>query len=133
MKVVGLHAAGYILSMEMLHFHLSRDVLLTLVLEALMGGVLWALNQLVLKIRAWFFGISLMRSDMQRLRVQVMELRAEVVRSSIMLPPAPNPARDSFVPYAPIVIPPSLPTINVTSEDFVEGWEDDEDKTSSRS
>lgn len=130
--VVGLQPSGYILWMETLHFHLSRDVLLTLVIEALVAGLLWALNQFVLKVRAWFVGISVMRIEIQRLRVQVMELRAEVVRSSVILPPAPSSNRDSFIPLAPVVIPPSLPTINVANEDFVEGWEDDSDKTSSR-
>lgn len=133
MRVVGLHPAGYILWMETLHFHVSRDVLLTFVIEALVAGVIWAVNQLVLKIRAWFLGISVLRGEMQRLQVQVMELRAEVVRSSTIIPPAPCSTRDSFVPSAPLVIPPTMPTINVTSEDYIEGWEDDDDQTSSRS
>jgi hypothetical protein len=125
MTVVGLQATGYILSMETLHFHVSRDVIYTLVLEALLAGILWAANQGILKIRAWFLNISMMQAELQKLRVQIMELRAEVVRSSTILPPPTVQRHD-------VTIPPSLPTINVANEDFVEGWEDDEDKTSSR-
>lgn len=123
MAVVGLHDVGYILGMEVFHFHVSRDVLLTIVMEGLALGLFWALRRFYLKVRGWFVGVSVLRSEVQRLKYDCMELRTEVLRAHTVSIPVPAASRDSIPPP---VIPPPLPTVDV------EGWEDDEDDTSLR-
>lgn len=108
----------------------SRDVitvLRVLVAEFLLAGALWAVHQLVLKFSAWLFSIRQTRIDLNALRSQVMELRAELVRCTT---PAAVEEKHREM------IPPPLPsqTYVISEADLKEeaGWEDDEDKTSSR-
>ena len=131
MTFAGLHDLSYILSMEALAaFPFSRDMLTVarvLVAEALLAGTLWALHQVVLKFLAWLYSIRQTRIDLNNLRAQVMELRAELVRCTT--PAAVEEKRREIIP------PPLVSQTYVISEaDLKEdaGWEDDDDKTSSR-
>jgi len=128
---VGLHDWSYILYMEALFsLQWSRDTLTVarvLIAETLLAGTLWALHQVVLKFLAWLYSIRQTRVDLNNLRAQVMELRAELVRCTT--PPAVEEKRREIIPP-----PLSSQTYVIHDEDLKEnsGWEDDNDKTSSR-
>lgn len=112
----------------------------TLTLLAL--GVVWAFCSIVRAIKGKFLEYRTLRVDVEQLkrsvhvvnaRVNDVEFKSHTASIPVIVKPPEPKASESGVHPRVITDPPPLPqTLEVAAHELEEGWEDDEDKTTSR-
>ena len=120
MTLVGLHRWSYMLWMETSEI---RIILRVVAWQLLVIGVVWALGQIVVKIRAWFWDIKQSRSRINSLQSEMATLRAEVLRVSSQIQKPEKPSGSTPPPI------PTSGTYQIDDRDIRDDWNDDDDKT----
>ena len=100
-----------------------RIILRVVAWQLLVIGVVWALGQIVVKIRAWFWDIKQSRSRINSLQSEMATLRAEVLRVSSQIQKPEKPSGSTPPPI------PTSGTYQIDDRDIRDDWNDDDDKT----